>query len=414
MKVRKILYLIYSQAPIANSFLVLALFFVGFGLSIKSEGDDERFISTVAPFLMVMIFVGMSLGNGFKKLQMAYLWKTNKEYQKILNHTMIIIPLALCLIFLLIVFLSSSSNSLIALAGLVVIYSNILGHILNKPGIILYMYLPVFILIQFKEKTAIFLLAYYVIILVSYIFEYRKFMAKGGQSKRNTAPRNLLIDRFKFLQPNYLNGDVGLALSSNGLNFPTLGLFAAVLTILFNGFKLMSGGGINEFYIASNMLILNMVLVLQYKVLLSQTKKYAHVFEGKNNLGIKEKVIGAMDKKILLNNLVYISIILAVVYSLDLSINKPRLIQLLFVSVIFFFNTYLFNMALRVNSKAELIIIYTFVNGPIFFIIIGLLDKFEAMYFSWTFYLGILSFAMLIRFLVQRKFTKTLFEKLFI
>jgi hypothetical protein len=206
---------------------------------------------------------------------------------------------------------------------------------------------------------------------------------------------------------------VGLSLSTNGQTFPFNGVFMGLIVVVYT--MVMSINPDRELkmgFVMIFMFFLNVLMIVRFKGLIKQVVKYAHVFVGKNHYGIKEKLIKAIDKELLLNNLAFIVIILMPLYLYDLPVNKINIVISLFMSVVFFINTYTIALAVKIDTKVEFILIDSIIYAVLFLILQALIDKYEASFFDWTVNLIVLAVAMLVRYFAEQRFMKAKFENL--
>ncbi len=409
------------QAPIAHSFLMVFIFFSGLGLTIKPD-DGKIHLVSILPSILVLVFVGMAIGKALENSRQTYLWSTNLVYQQLNKTILIFLPLAISGILMLFVLLSGSGNEIFVLLGLMFLYTMILSFDLKKSSKMILMYLPVLLVIQIKGKAdlplvenygLLIVFGYYGVILFDSIVKYWKNKGYIKETFNSKAEGKLLIHRFQMLAPNYSNGNVGLSLSENGLEFPLFGVMLGIVVVGYTA--VMNVFIVNEMktgLILTLMFMLNFLMGFSLKFNMRQVKNFAHVFKGQNHAGIKRQLIIAMDKKLLLNNLSFIGIILSAMLLLDLPFNKLELIITMFISLIFIINTYLFVMSLNAKMKIEvgfvLLITYAILSAMVFTLTVSYKESF----YNWSFDLGILICAMVVRFIAERQFYKTKFENL--
>ena len=410
------------QAPTAHGFLMVFMFFSGFVLVVESNGEKTHLVS-ILPFIYSMIFVGMAIGTALEKVRQTYIWSINKNYKRLHNTVLIALPLSIFFIFMSLVILAGSGHEIFILLGLVILYTMIFAHDWQKSSLkIVLVYMPFVVLLQSKAKGAsilnnnyglLILFAYYSMILIESLVRYRENKGYREASKDNKPKNMLLIHRFKALQPNYSSKDVGLSLSNNGLTFPLYGVLMGFLIVFYS--LIMNVFVINELktsIVLTLMFILNLLLFFQLKASINQVQKYAHVFTGKNHSGIKTKLVKAMDKILLLNNLSFIGIVLIGMYMFDLPFDQSRLVISLFMSLIFFFNTYIFIMAAKTDTRFEFVAMSFIFYIILFLALQALIDKYEAHFLSWSLNLGILFIAMLFRYFAYQRFMAVKFENI--
>ena len=424
MKASLVLKQIFRQAPIALGFLMAFMFISGLALTVKSYDEKVHLIS-ILPFLYVMIFAGMAIGKALENLRQTYVWSVNLAYKKLHHRVLIALPLSISFILMIVIVLAGSGNEIFVLLGLMIYYTMIFAHDMQKSSIpMVTIYTTFIILMQFKRENIPFLhenyrvfilFSFYGVMLIGSIINYRKNSDYPEDNKSNPPKRKLLIHRFKRLQPNYFKKDVGLSLTENGLTFPLFGIFLGFIVVGYTA--VMNVFIVNEMktgLILTLMFILNFLMGFSFKFNMRQVKKYAHVFKGQNHAGIKSQLIKAMDKKLLLNNLSFIVIILSFMFLLDLPFNKLELIVTIFISFVFIFNTYLFVIALKVDTKTEVGFALAITYAVLFAVVYALTVLYKESFFSWSFDLGILIFAMFVRFLAEWQFKKAKFEDLMI
>ncbi len=397
--------------------------FSGLLLTIKADDGKSHSVS-IFPFVLFMIIVGMAIGTAFENLRQTYLWSVNLEYQKLHKKILIFLPLTISGILMLFVILSGSGNEIFVLLGLIIAYTMILSHDIKNSLTMMLLYLPMLVLIQTKGKSdslfnenygLLIVFGYYGLMLLVSIIQYRKNKGYREESNISKVKSKLLVHRFKILQPNYFKKDVGLSLTENGLTFPLFGILLGFIVVGYTA--VMNVFIVNEMktgLILTLMFILNFLMGFSFKFNMRQVKKYAHVFKGQNHAGIKSQLIKAMDKKLLLNNLSFIVIILGFMFLLDLPFNKLELIVTIFISFVFIFNTYLFVIALKVDTKTEVGFALAITYAVLFAVVYALTVLYKESFFSWSFDLGILIFAMFVRFLAEWQFKKAKFEDLMI
>ena len=424
MKASLVLKKIFRQAPIAHSFLMAFMFISGLAITVKSY-DEKIHLVSILPFLYVMIFAGMVIGKALENLRQTYVWSVNLAYKKLHQRVLIALPLSISFIFMIVVVLAGSGNEIFVLLGLMILYTMIFAHDMQKSSIpTVTMYTTFVFLMQFKRENIAFLhenyrvfilFGLYGIMLIGSIINYRKNSEYPENNKSNPPKRKLLIHRFKILQQNYLNKKVGLSLTRNGLTFPVYGVLMGLTIVLY--YLMMSFFATKELkagIVYELMFMLNILILINMKILMGQVKKYAHVFFGKNHFGIKEKLIHSMDKTMLMNQLSFVAIVLTGFYLFDLPVNKTRLIITLILSVVFFYNSYIFLIAGKLDTKFELVLISIIIYGVSYLIMLALIDKYEMYFISWKVNLSILIFAMFVRFFAEWQFKKAKFEDLMI
>ena len=410
------------QAPIFHGLLMAFMFLSGLGLTKKSN-DGNLVLGSIFAFIYSSIFVGFAIGRALAKSRQTYIWSTNLLFKKLHNTVLMALPLSLSIIFLVFVLVAGSGNGIFVILGLTIQYTMILAHDFQKSSVKMFlMYIPFIILLQSKGKGVsilndsfglLILFGYYGIILLESILKFRTDKGYRKVYNKNQSKVTLLIQQIKILQPNYLSRDVGLSFSNNGLTFPVNGLFMAFPVVIYSVVKnVIFGEMLKTVMVMTFMFLLNILVIFRFKWQMKQVENYAHVFIGKNHFGIKSRLVKFMDKDILLNNLVFILIILMTFFSFDMQINRINLILSLFLSLIFFFNTYTIAMAVKVNSRAEFALIVSIIYAVFFLILQALIDKYQTSFLNWTVNLSILGFALLVRYFSEKRFMKAKFETL--
>ena len=339
------------------------------------------------------LFLGVYLGGSVAKLKQNHLWKNNRKYKNnILNAYFIIVMLTGVCMIPLIYSLKDISLLILLMPISICVFSS---HLVLGKNIIYKIIIPAIPIILFqltylKVNLDIVLLLIVIATVVLSVFMYKNIfyqyqsMAPSLQTDNNNKMA-FMTTGLNYSQMNKINGMLGLFLSKWILSgkkkvdwsilMPHTRL--ALLTLFYSLCLLlvmsMTDAKIqNMISVFPLMLLPNIFLglVMESCHLMKQTRFYSHVFTGNKHKQLKNKILIAMDKNMLINAAVFVAMTVLVINVL--SIGVPINALLLSMSVIIALSMAIYPLLMCLNwvNISMLLIIVLLIYGKTLYEII--------------------------------------------
>lgn len=310
-----------------------------FGVNINNQKE------LILSILMVNVFSivsGIYLGQGYSKLKQSYIWIINKKYQKHLIKTSLILSIIFSIFFVPFILVDLVNSVLFMLVSFITIMYCIhvaIGNILLKRALLVLPFLYLFLINN--KYTNISILTLFIIIqtlamVILIIINFRKTKNQQTQVYKLAIDKNPEILRKKFIgnKIDYYIGKIILKFKWSKKSKINIAIMSPVSITGIHSFfyipiviylSLINGYNNSSITVetVSSMIFAFLLIVsfLHTLPLLKQTSKFAHIYMGKNHAVLKNKILLAIDKALLVNSIVYIGGILIIINLFSLSIN---------------------------------------------------------------------------------------------
>ncbi|VAW34146.1 hypothetical protein MNBD_GAMMA01-2120 [hydrothermal vent metagenome] len=332
----------------AKVFMVVMIIFFGFTMLVMFFSQMPE-VQAIIMILQAFVFLGIYLGGSVAKLKKNHLWINNKKYKySILNAFFIIIGLS-GLIMMPILYSALTKSLLILLLpfctavffSFVVLGQNVLFKFLipATPIIILKLFriqvgLEIIILL-IVASTMLLIFVMYKNLLDDYVNHTDK---KNINDSKTIAFTTTGLSAKQYKKINYALGrwvSQWLMNSKKTIDWSILmphtrlTVFTLYYSIpLFVGLFLVSTDVRKLFYVFVLIILPNIffAIIMESRHLLGQTKFIAHVFSGDNHRQLKNKILFALDKNILINCVVFLISILFIIKFHSIPVQQSSLL----------------------------------------------------------------------------------------
>jgi len=415
-------------------FLGVLSVFALFTMAVNILGQ-KTFFEAMGLILQLFIFLGVYLGGSLIKLKRNYLWKINNNYKNSILHGYFIILFLANLCFAPFLWKFSTISPLIiimpfcisAFAAHLVLGKNVLYKIII-PAIPILLFQASKLGVGFNSVLLLIVVASIVLAMLMYkniFYQYSEHKTTAEQQKANSVAFMTTGLNHKHL--NKINGVIGVLVSKwimygkrnldwavlmpySRLTFMTL---FYVLFILF--FLSITDDNIQKMIGTMTILILPNLflgLVMESRNLLKQIKFFSHVFIGENHKQLKNRILLAMDKNMLINAIVYVGLILLMIKLLGINISLDTLITSMLVIIFVSLAIYPVFMCLSWINISVILILALFVYAAILYKTITWVSKNPELATTIPFVSGFIICCFLLRSITQYVFWQRSMESL--
>jgi hypothetical protein len=298
-------------------------------------GDQSQFFSSFLYSALTVYLLAAFFASGLTKFKQSYLFRTNKYYQKQLFITVLLLSAVISLSLMLLLSSYKPESLVLVMATFSTALYIIWGTVNStKYKIFVIVGIPVLVIFKFNFLTIGIIsinsilkaIGLYSLLLLSLIYYY---VIKPSRKKGIWINNHTLLDKTKSqsleTQLNYLiyqvfktshmhpQGDIGFAITSP---ISKLGLSSVIylFVVVYLGMTVVVYKSWNLMAVENTALILLSivlaVIILKSRYLLKQTRRIAHVFEGKQHQQLKQKILRNIDKTVAVNALFFLLTVL--------------------------------------------------------------------------------------------------------
>ncbi len=418
-QIKKTLKQLYLQTPIIYSLLIISMLFISLSYPLKENGVvlNKKIWLHLFYYILTSLLIGITLGNNIIKLKMTHIWSINRLYRKSINISVILFLLIICIIQFPLIYLQGTYKLLLILLSLIIMLNFTFYSHTMKPMIQMFLIYLSFLILS-KEKfnftfseTMLGYIGYYSLLLLVMFLNDKANKNKVIPKPRITRFTTQLNHKYSYL---FIKKDqnIGLALAK-----PTklMGVYSVPFVVILIGYYWFMGL-INQVEIKNLPLVLmvffNIFILVEMRINVRQVQSFSHVFSGSKHIGIKSKIIQFMDKTIIINNLLFISLMLLLLWITGVNVDLYQIIVTMFIVLIVIYNTYLFIMSSEVFSTKVISLITALIYGAVILIFHELIKNLINEMTTWSYAFFILIIAYLFRWASQRLFEKMPFERL--
>ena len=330
---------------IQNSMPVIVLAFIFCLIAVIKGLPSNKFLSQdlrvlmflVSSFLIFSVVLGIILNKICKDYQQTYLWHTNKNYKNTIQITAALILLVMNVILMCFFYWHGQFKFLVFVLAIVLTLN---GFYFNKYSDLILLAIPFVILFGKSydlslSLTLTILIIYYVFLLVqNYLFADKHPIL----TKKRTVKGSYYSDNKLSKWITFSNANIDWAIARPSIIYALPSLFFSTVICFYLWFmNTILEDSLDMRVILFVMLGLNLsnIFIMYFSV--RQTQTFAHVFVGASHKGIKDRIIKSFDKLIIVQNLVFILVIMSFVAIFEIKFDRQSLLaNLLFVLIVIY------------------------------------------------------------------------------
>jgi len=354
-QIKKTIWFMLTHSKVSMIAVLTLALFVLFaqvvGIPEVQHSNDKVIEISVTLNGLLSAFIGIYIGAGLLKIKQVYLWSTNSYFRHTVLASFYIITGFISLLQTWAMLINLEEFQILALAPFCIAMFSaqaVLGE-----NYLLKIFIPTIPIILAQLSYLGFDYNLIVLCLLAATLLLIYSMYKSGVYRRSSVKQALAlvtVSETQHLNPYVIkfNSYVGHFFSkiiSNkkqdiswaiSLPLTSIGIFTILPVLLVIGSTLLLGKGklpILEPYSLMIMSTLIISILIESRMLLRQTRSFAHVFGGKNNVVTKQKILKSLDKNIILNCLYFILTIMVLGWLLKLEMS-PQYLMIASVSII--------------------------------------------------------------------------------
>lgn len=386
--------------------------------------ESSELINQILLIYILSVVFGFFIASGLSQLKKSYIYLINKHYQQHLKRIAIIVATVFGLIMVLI-YSNNIYISILHFLIVVTVVANINYSRVNRTilaDLIIFGF-PLFLFLRDKfllsQNTLLIMTVIHVcLMLFMAYYNYNNSKVISSQTKEGLKETNnelcggdlnyklgKVITKFK----GFYKGKIDFAISTPVMKLGIFGITFIISLILIYLFYKKGEISID--------IVLNILIALYFvftalgsKNLINQTTKVAHVFRGKNHKQLKNKVLFAIDKILILNISIFLGCIFITAQLLSLPINSEYI--LISTLALFLFGMASYPMIISADVEPILrilpILAYAVLTILLIFWLYHNLEKAQTFEYAIPYTISCLA----LRLIAQNLFWETPYEKL--